>query len=135
MNVTVGSITISLHNFVDKWITDNVRRDAFILSCSHVSMLHSPISLVNPLNYSPGEGLDPLTSPISLVNPLNYSPGEGLDPLTSLTLPHVCACPKDLDFQLHMSWYFFLSLFMIFSSVIVCFVDTGGIVDHHFFST
>jgi hypothetical protein len=30
-----------------------------------------------------------------------------LDPLTSLTLPHVCACPKDLDFQLHMSWYFF----------------------------
>ena len=86
MNVTVGSITISLHNFVDKWITDNVRRDAFILSCSHVSMLHSPISLVNPLN---------------------YSPGEGLDPLTSLTLPHVCACPKDLDFQLHMSWYFF----------------------------
>ena len=128
MNVTVGSITISLHNFVDKWITDNVRRDAFILSCSHVSMLHSPISLVNPLNYSPGEGLDPLTSPISLVNPLNYSPGEGLDPLTSpislvnplnyspgegldpltsLTLPHVCACPKDLDFQLHMSWYFF----------------------------
>ena len=107
MNVTVGSITISLHNFVDKWITDNVRRDAFILSCSHVSMLHSPISLVNPLNYSPGEGLDPLTSPISLVNPFNYSPGEGLDPLTSLTLPHVCACPKDLDFQLHMSWYFF----------------------------
>jgi hypothetical protein len=112
---TDGSVTISLRNFVDEWITDNVRRDAFILSCSHLSMLHSPISLVNPLNYSPGEGLDPLTSPISLVNPLNYSPGEGLDhqlfsrrgfgpinyspgegldPLTSLTLPHVCACPK-----------------------------------------
>jgi hypothetical protein len=77
---TDGSVTISLRNFVDEWMTDNVRRDAFILSCSHLSMLHSPISLVNPLNYSPGEGLDPLTSPISLVNPLNYSPGEGLDP-------------------------------------------------------
>ena len=70
---TDGSVTISLRNFVDEWMTDNVRRDAFILSCSHLSMLHSPISLVNPLN---------------------YSPGEGLDPLTSLTLPHVCACPK-----------------------------------------
>ena len=166
---TDGSVTISLRNFVDEWMTDNVRRDAFILSCSHLSMLHSPISLVNPLNYSPGEGLDPLTSPISLVNPLNYSPGEGLDPLTSpillvnslnyspgegldpsiilqervwthqlfsrrgfgpinyspgegldpltsLTLPHVCACPKQRPgFPTSYVMVFFLSLFMIWS--------------------
>ena len=91
---TDGSVTISLRNFVDEWMTDNVRRDAFILSCSHLSMLHSPISLVNPLNYSPGEGLDHQLFSRRGFGPINYSPGEGLDPLTSLTLPHVCACIK-----------------------------------------
>ena len=41
---------------------------------------------------------------------------------------------KDMDFQRHMSWYFFfIFVYDLKWGVIVCFVDTGEIVDHHFF--
>ena len=55
----------------------------------------------------------------------------GWNAINRFKLPHCCACPKpDLDFKHHMSW----SLF-VFSKlrldVIISFVDTVGIVDHH----
>jgi hypothetical protein len=36
---------------------------------------------------------------------------------------------QDLEFQLHMSWPFVLS--ELWRELIVCFVDIGGIDDHH----
>jgi hypothetical protein len=40
---------------------------------------------------------------------------------------------QDLDFQFHMSWSFFLLFNCLKREVVVCFVDIGGIVDHHSF--
>ena len=51
-------------------------------------------------------------------------------PLTSLTLPHVCACPKQgLRFPLLYVVVFFV--FIELREVMVCFVDIGEFVDHN----
>jgi hypothetical protein len=60
--------------------------------------------------------------------------GWGGISLTGLTPPYLCACPKPwLGFLLNVTYRF---LFFCVSNeprcdVVVCFVDIGGIVDHH----
>ena len=39
---------------------------------------------------------------------------------------------QDLDFQYHMSWFFFFIFNDLKLEVIVCFVEIGGIVDHYY---
>jgi hypothetical protein len=52
-------------------------------------------------------------------------------PLTSLTLPHFCACPKPGPGDpIPYAGVFFMFTDLRWK-VVVCFVDIGGIVDHH----
>jgi hypothetical protein len=52
-------------------------------------------------------------------------------PITGLTLPQFCVCPKPG----FLTSYNKLSTFIMFNGlrreVVFCFVDIGGIVDHH----
>lgn len=59
----------------------------------------------------------------------NYQRRTVRIPLIGLPLPHFCVCPKPyLDFQHHMSWYFFVFIGLRREMAILHFVDICGIL-------